>query len=130
MSTPIQPEKKKPGPKPKPKEELIELQVKTYGQLIAVTPPVGPLGRKRSSLFEQWLSEGIPSYYVRFHQPVPPGKDKEPVSEFKLQTKSQSDNKYLVNSITYTPNGLVWEAYGEKNIVPLANVIYTRPILA
>lgn len=66
---------------------------------------------------------GIKCHYVRFHQSVPPGVNREPVSEF--YTKS-STSKYVVDSITYTPDGLIFEANGELDIVPLANVIYAR----
>jgi hypothetical protein len=65
----------------------------------------------------------IESYYVRFHQPVPPADNKEPVSEFRLKS---SQTKYLVDSILWTPHGVIWKAYNETNIVPLANVIYCR----
>lgn len=61
--------------------------------------------------------------YVRFHKDVPPGENKEPVSEFRLKS---TQKKYVVDSILFTPHGVVWKAYGETNIVPLANVIYCR----
>jgi len=63
------------------------------------------------------------SYYVRFHQPVPPGEDKEPVSEFRLKS---TQKKYVVDSILWTPNGVVVKAYNETFIVSLANVMYCR----
>jgi hypothetical protein len=72
--------------------------------------------------------EAIPCNYARFHQPVPPGYDREPVSEFKIKTK----NKYSVESMLYHPvAGLIFEAIGktgkpETDIVPSANVIYVR----
>lgn len=75
----------------------------------------------------QWEYEGIPCHYARFHQPVPPYVNKEPVSEFKV--KSDAD-KYKVDLIVYTPHGLIWTANGETNIVPLANVIYVRTIIS
>lgn len=62
-------------------------------------------------------------YYVRFHSPVPPALNKEPVGEFVLTGKQE---KYLVDSIIYTPDGLEFTAYGESCIVPLANVVYCR----
>jgi len=74
-----------------------------------------------------WLQHDkcVVCHYARFHQPVPPYVNKEPVSEFKV--KSDSD-KYKVDSIVYTPHGVIWTANGETNIVPLANVIYVRTI--
>ena len=79
------------------------------------------------SQFPQWLHFGVICHYARFHQPVPPYVNKEPVSEFKV--KSDAD-KYKVDSIVYTPHGLIWTANGETNIVPLANVIYVRTIIS
>jgi hypothetical protein len=74
--------------------------------------------KKKSKVYE--------SYYVRFHQPVPPGVDKEPVSEFKLVGRNQFDKKYVVDSITWTPDGVITKAHGTTNIIPLANVIHCR----
>jgi hypothetical protein len=72
-----------------------------------------------------WSSKqvGRPSYYVRFHQPVPPAEDKEPVSEFRLESKQ---SKYVVDSILWTIHGVIVKAFGETQIIPLANVIYCR----
>lgn len=70
----------------------------------------------------------IPCKYVRFHQPVPPGCDKEPVSEFKVQ----SGNKYSIETMLYHPiSGLIFKALNkrgeiEEDIVPAANIIYVR----
>jgi hypothetical protein len=77
------------------------------------------------SILEQWESEGIPCYYVRFHQSVPTFINKEPVAEFSLKNKNA---KYEVERITYTPHGLVWRAGGEIDISSLANVMYVRVI--
>jgi hypothetical protein len=54
---------------------------------------------------------------------VPTGRDKEPVSEFRLETK---DRKYQVDKMVYTPFGLVFWAHGEVDIVGLANVKLAR----
>lgn len=73
-------------------------------------------------------AEAIPCYYVRFHQPVPPGYDREPVSEFKIKTQ----NKYSVEGMLYHPiAGLIFEAINKKgereeDITPAANIIYVR----
>lgn len=75
---------------------------------------------------EEWEDLGVKCYYARFHQPVPPYVNVEPVSEFKLIADQR---KYKVDRITFTENGVIWRANGEVNIVPLANVIYVRPIL-
>jgi len=62
-------------------------------------------------------------HYARFHKEVPPAKDKEPVSEFQLTSKT---GKYAVDSLEWTSDGVIYEAFGERGIVPLANVIYCR----
>ncbi len=80
---------------------------------------------KRSNL-EEWEKEGTRAYYVKFHQPVPTFVNKEPVSEFRIKIDNQIDRKYLVESIVYSPKGVIVEAGGEKNIIPLANVMYAR----
>lgn len=77
-------------------------------------------------MIDKWEKAGVHCFYVRFHQPVPPAKDLEPVAEFSTQAKPPS--KYLVDSITYTPNGVIFRAKGEVDLVPLANVIYVRSI--
>lgn len=69
------------------------------------------------------LEASMGSYYVRFHQPVPPAEDKEPVSEFRIETKQ---TKYLVDAIMWTPHGVVVTAYNKIQIIPLANVMYCR----
>jgi hypothetical protein len=80
------------------------------------------------SHLEALKAESIPCHYVRFHQPVPPGYDKEPVSEFKVKTK----NKYSVESMLYHPTaGLIFQALNkrgepEEDITPAANIIYVR----
>lgn len=73
-------------------------------------------------------AEAFACYYARFHQPVPTGYDKEPVSEFKVK----SQNKYSVESMLYHPTaGLIFEAVNkrgelEEDIIPAANIIYVR----
>jgi hypothetical protein len=62
-------------------------------------------------------------YYARFQQPIPPGVNREPVSEFTLSGKQA---KYLVDTMEYTSDGLVWTFQDETNITPLANVMYVR----
>ena len=80
----------------------------------------------KTSNLKKWILEGVDCEYARFHWPAPPFKDKEPVSEFCLANKQA---KYIVTSLVYTPNGLIWTANGEMDIMPLANVIYTRSIV-
>lgn len=66
-------------------------------------------------------------YYVRFHQPVPPAENREPVSEFRTTPLGlQSGAKYRVDSIIWTPDGVFVKAYGETNIISLANVMHCR----
>ena len=72
---------------------------------------------------EEMIQEAIPRKYARFHQPVPAGENKEPVSEFKTIVKNELDKKYFVKSILYHRDGLIFNG---TEIVPLANVIYTR----
>lgn len=73
-------------------------------------------------------AEALLCHYVRFHQAVPPGADKEPVSEFKLKT----ENKYSVEEMLYHPTaGLIFKAKNkrgetEEDITPTANIIYVR----
>lgn len=78
------------------------------------------------SILEKWISEGIPCYYMRFQSPVAPARDKEPVSEFYIKGPT---GKYLVDSIWYTPYGVIWRAHKETDITPLANVNWSRVIL-
>lgn len=72
---------------------------------------------------------GIPIRYARFHQPVPPALNLEPVAEFKVikSEKPIERNKYSVDAMLKTPIGIVWSAYGETDsIIELANVMYVR----
>lgn len=80
--------------------------------------------KKKAKLppLEQWERYGIPCYYVRFHQPIPSSDNTEPLSEFRTNTK----NKYTVDSIVYTEHGIIWRAKGEFNVCALANVMYAR----
>lgn len=79
-----------------------------------------PIEKKK---LEPSLAITTPIHHVRFHQPVPPGLNKEPVGEFVLSGKQ---SKYLVDSLSLTPHGVMYQAYGETGLVPLANVIYCR----
>ena len=76
-------------------------------------------------VLDNLIENSIPIYYVRFHQPVPTGEDKEPVAEFRLKS-SGKQAKYLVDDMAWTPDGVIYFAFGETNLVPLANVIYAR----
>lgn len=71
---------------------------------------------------------GYPIHYARFHQAVPTALDKEPVNEFRLQSRNvkPGDMKYIVDSLRWTPDGVLYEAYGETGMVALANVVYCR----
>lgn len=80
---------------------------------------------KKKSKLDQLKNDGIICSYARFHQPVPPTVNKDPVSEFRTERKGLTD-KYLVESLWYTAEGLIWESNKELNIIPLANVIYVR----
>lgn len=63
--------------------------------------------------------------YVKFHAPIPPGKDKEPVYEFKLDTQ---DKKYKADKIT-REGDTVYLTHGEGTTeTPWVNVAYARPI--
>jgi hypothetical protein len=85
----------------------------------------GPAQTDVMSELDRWAYDGVPCHYARFHHPVPPYVNKEPVSEFKVKSDAE---KYKVDSIVYTPYGVIWTANGETDVVPLANVIYVRTI--
>jgi hypothetical protein len=74
----------------------------------------------------KWVLEGIPCSYARLQSPAAPGANKEPVSEFYIKGPT---GKYLVDSLVYTPHGLVWVHEGVTHIMPLANIRQVRPIL-
>lgn len=88
----------------------------------APLPVSAPDSSSMKLLILQWESEGVPSRYARFHQPIPRHENTEPVSEFRIGSK----NKYEVDSITYTEYGVIWRSGGEINICALANVMYLR----
>lgn len=78
---------------------------------------------KEKKTWEKWEEAGQPCSFVSFHDPVPSGRDKEPVGEFRLETK---DVKYRVDKMTYTPHGLIFRAHQQGNIVGLSNVKLVR----
>lgn len=80
----------------------------------------------RANLLEDLTATGRSISYVRFHHPVPPYKDKEPVSEFRLMSK---DTKYIVDAMLWTPHGVIFKANGEVGISSLANVVYCRLVI-
>lgn len=81
------------------------------------------MDEKKQKIKVKESEPGYPIHYARFHQAVPPGKDKEPVNEFVLSGKQ---SKYIVDSLRWTSDGIVYSAYRETGIVPLANVVYCR----
>jgi hypothetical protein len=82
------------------------------------------------TMMEEWMADGLPCKSVRFINPVPLRKNTEPVHEFYIasETKHPENNKYLVDSLCYTRHGLIFEAYGEIDIIPLGNIVYVRTI--
>lgn len=85
---------------------------------------------KQKSTLEMWAADGVACSDAKFHQPVPPAKDKEPVSQFMVRPpNTQHGVKYTVDSIIYTPHGVIYTAFGETNIVALANVVVVRAIV-
>lgn len=78
---------------------------------------------RKKRAWEKWREDGENCYFVAFHDPVPTGKDKEPVGEFRVETK---DAKYRVDKMIYTPYGLIFLAHGEIDIVGLSNVKLAR----
>jgi hypothetical protein len=90
-----------------------------------ISTPTKSLKPKLSTL-DSWISQGIPCYYVRLQSPVAPARDKEPVSEFYIKGPT---GKYLIDSMWYTPYGLVWRAHKETNITALANIVLSRILL-
>lgn len=75
---------------------------------------------------QAWIAKGVPLYYVRFHQPVAPSVDREPVSEFRLVS---THDKYVVQEIYQTPYGIIWRHKEEWDISSLANMLYCRTVL-
>lgn len=87
--------------------------------------------KEQLELLIKSMGGGRAAYHVRFHQSVPPGIDKEPMLELKLESTfdgkmTPNQKRYVVESLTWTPQGVIFEAYGELVIVPLANVSYCR----
>ncbi len=78
------------------------------------------------SILEKWIALGLPCYYVRFQGPVARHANDEPVSEFRITGER---DKYIVDSIWYTPHGIIWKSRMETNITPLANAQWSRIIL-
>lgn len=69
---------------------------------------------------------GIGVRYVRFHHPVPPKENAEPVSEFRLTAKNVNDRKYIVDQMIWTKEGLFWRCGDELNLSAAANIVYCR----
>jgi hypothetical protein len=82
-------------------------------------------GPKPKTNLEKLIEDGIPVYYAKFQNPVAPGENKEPVSEFKIKTNHV---KYKVDKMLRCPNGLIFEVNGELDIVESANVVVSRVI--
>lgn len=85
---------------------------------------------KQPSQLNDWETRGIVCQYAKFIHPVASGPNREPVSEFKtskMTGKYTTDPRYLVDSLVYTPYGLIWRAHGEVNLAPIANINHVRP---
>lgn len=83
------------------------------------------------SLSEAWAMDGIDCKYARFVNPVPVRMDAEPVYEFYLlhtDPHKPKHKKYMVDSLVYTPYGLICKCNGETNIVPLGNISFVRSL--
>ena len=97
------------SPPPTPDEILAN------NNLVWVSPKVGDtMG---------WKMNGANCKHATFHSPVPRAKNAQPVNEFCLEGR---DQKYMVDSIVYTPHGLIISVGKESQIIPLANVIVAR----
>jgi hypothetical protein len=72
------------------------------------------------------LDDGIQCHYIRFQSPVAPKENKEPVFEFKLQSK---DPRYKVDQISHTDTMVFWKIDGIIQTTPYVNVQWSRPIL-
>jgi hypothetical protein len=110
-------------------EQKIDKRKKEYKAQIRPTTEISKI--ESQPLFvpdrlEMLVKFGLKCKYARFHQPVPPSHNTEPVSEFSLENKQ---GKYIVEEMTYTTEGLVWKQKGETDIIPLANIIYCRLIV-
>ncbi len=75
--------------------------------------------KKPKSGFDEILKLSIPIDYVSFIKDTPRGRKQEPVSEFVLKS---DQIKYLVESLTWTPYGVIWTCLGKTNLAPLSNV--------
>lgn len=107
----------------RPRKNLAEpISIPEPAMAESPTPKIIP-----RSLLDEWEAEGIPCYYAKFQSPIPPVKDKEPVFEFQM---GRLNSKYGVDSLTYTDYGLIWKSGNEKNLMPLTNVAFVRPILS
>lgn len=106
------------GSKNLPKgDDVVFIQGLPQDTAITISEPV------EITAIERWVTEGVPCKYARFIAAVHPAPGKDPVNEFKLESK---EAKYLVNSLIYTPHGLVFGVHGELGIVPLANISHVR----
>jgi hypothetical protein len=63
--------------------------------------------------------------YVKFQSPVPPGKDLEPVYEFKLDTK---DKRYKADKITREGDTVYLHHGATIQETPWVNVAFARPV--
>ncbi len=79
--------------------------------------------KNKSELEEKW-DKAIPVYYGKFHSPVPPAANKEPVYEFYIKGPT---GKYLVDDLRWSwGDGLLFKAYGTLDMTPAANVQVVR----
>jgi len=63
--------------------------------------------------------------YVKFQSPVPPGVNKEPVYELKLESK---DPRYKVDNISRIGDTVYLESGDLIQETPWDNVVIARPI--
>ncbi len=92
-----------------------------------VEPEVPTMTEIPLSLIETWISQSVPCDYVQFRtKPIPTKKRNEPVWEMKTDTE---DARYKVDAIHYNLEVLIFEAYGEKHLVPAENVAHAHPIV-
>jgi len=77
---------------------------------------------------KKWLTECVLVHYARLQNPVAPSLQKEPVSEFVLES---THAKYVVEKMWWSPiYGLIWMQKGELDMTPAPNVLLIRSIVS
>lgn len=92
---------------------------KADSDIVPLSQFIDPQPRK---LIDLWKL-GAHCKHVTLHSPVPKVKNAQPVNEFCLEGR---DAKYIVDSIVYTPHGVIISVLSDTQIIPLGNVVVAR----